>query len=142
MKKGKLIIILFFLLSCKEVIHREDFSKQNTTEIKIGCEKDRQIDFYIDCDIEYTEQPSMVMDFEFYRGKHQMLKGGLDPLEAFPKENESKTENNGINRWKFYGKLEGNFIPTADTIFTIKPTLIYNYHPNLKINKFELVLVR
>ncbi len=143
--KQVIFIIVFLLLisSCTKEIKRLDLHPKNpVTSVSIDCKKDRQIDFYLDCDIEFKEQPVMVMDFEFYKGDEQILKGGLDPLAASPKENESKTDANGITHWKFYGKLEGNFIPPSDTIFIIKPTLIYNQHPDLKINKFELVLVR
>lgn len=135
-------LISSLLFSCQEELQRIDLIKNPTTTIGIVCEKDRQIDFYLDCDIEYQEEPSMVMDFEFFKGEQQILKGGLDPLAASPKENESKTSVNGITHWKFYGKLEGNFIPTGDTTFTIKPTLVFNQTPSLKFNKFELVFVR
>lgn len=136
------ITILFFLFSCTTEIARIDVAKSSNVSINVKCEKHRQIDFYIDCDIEYVKKPTMVMDFEFYRGDVQFLKGGLDPLAAFPKKDEVKMENNGITKWKFYGKLEGNFIPPADTTFTIKPTLILNNDPELVIHKFELVLVK
>ena len=136
------LIFSFFLVSCQEEIERIDLVKNSNVVINIECEKDRQIDFYLDCDIEYQEEPSMVMDFEFFKGAEQILKGGLDPLAAKPKENEIKLESNGVTQWQFYGKLEGNFIPTSDTTFTIKPTLIYNKTKNLKFNKFELVFVR
>lgn len=135
-----LISILF--ISCQEELQRVDLVKNPTVTIDIECEKDRQIDFYLDCDIEFKEEPDMVMDFEFFRGEQQILKGGLDPLAASPKENESKNNVNGITHWKLYGKLEGNFIPTGDTTFTIKPTLVFNQTPSLKFNKFELVFVR
>ena len=114
---------------------------QTQVSIQLRGEKNKQIDLYVDCDMEYTQPPVMVMDFEFYKGKNQRLKGGLDPLVASPKTNEIKTKLNGVTHWKFYGKLEGNFIPPSDTIFTIYPTLIKNNHPDLVINKFELVLV-
>lgn len=143
MKKVSLLIgVAFALFSCQEEIQRIDLVKTPIASINIDCEKDRQIDFYLDCDIEFAEEPNMVMDFEFFKGNQQILKGGLDPLAANPKENEVKINSNGITTWKFYGKLEGNFIPTRDTTFTIKPTLIYNSTPALKINKFELVFVR
>lgn len=142
MKQLLILINLLALISCQQEIKRVDLVGNPTTAISIDCEKDRQIDFYLDCDIEFQDEPNMVMDFEFFKGEQQILKGGLDPLLASPKENESKTNVNGITHWKFYGKLEGNFIPTADTTFTIKPTLIYNQTPSLKINKFELVFVR
>lgn len=141
----RIISLLFFsflLFSCQEELQRVDLIKNHTTSINIECEKDRQIDFYLDCDIEFQEEPNMVMDFEFFKGQQQILKGGLDPLLASPKENESKTTVSGITHWKFYGKLEGNFIPTGDTTFTIKPTLVFNQSPSLKFNKFELVFVR
>lgn len=138
-----ILCLLLFLCSCSEEIARIDLHPKNpTTSINVSCEKDRQIDFYLDCDIEYDEQPLMVMDFEFFKGQTQILKGGLDPLMPVSIENESKSEINGITRWSFYGKLDGNFIPTDDTIFTIKPTLIKNNNTDLKIKKIELVLVR
>ena len=138
------ILSCFFLLliSCQQEIQRIDLINTPTTAVAIDCEKDRQIDFYLECDIEFVEEPKMVMDFEFFKGEQQILKGGLDPLAASPKENETKVTANGVTKWKFYGKLEGNFIPTADTIFAIQPTLIYNPSPSLKFNKFELVFVR
>lgn len=135
-------ITSIFLFSCTTEIERIDLVKSNNVFINVDCEKHRQIDFYLDCDIEYSEVPTMVMDFEFYKGEEQILKGGLDPLAISSRSNEVKTEIDGITHWKFYGKLEGNFIPPSDTIFTIHPTLIKNNHPNLKMNKFELVLVR
>jgi hypothetical protein len=142
MKQLLILISLLTLISCQQELKRIDLVKNSTTSIDIECEKDRQIDFYLDCDIEFKEEPNMVMDFEFFKGEQQILKGGLDPLAATAKENESKITVNGITHWKFYGKLEGNFIPTGDTTFTIKPTLVFNQTPLLKFNKFELVFVR
>ncbi len=142
MKKILFIIVLISFYACSSEVARIDLSKKENIAINVNCEKDRQIDFYLDCDIEYKELPVMVMDFEFFKGAEQILKGGLDPLAAFNKTDEVKVKVNGKTNWKFYGKLEGNFIPTADTVFTIKPTLIYNKMPSLKFNKFELVFVR
>tara|TARA_R110001592_G_scaffold187646_2_gene432435 strand:+ start:1808 stop:2248 length:441 start_codon:yes stop_codon:yes gene_type:complete len=137
-----LFFVACLLVACTTEIERIDVAKNENVFIKIDCKKHRQIDFYLDCDIEYSELPIMVMDFEFYKGEEQILKGGLDPLLASPKSDEVKTEVNGITHWKFYGKLAGNFIPPEDGIFTIHPTLIRNNYPDLKVNKFELVLVR
>lgn len=137
-----LIFFIITLFSCTSEIARVDVFKNNNINIQVNCEKHRQIDLYIDCDIEYTELPLMVMDFEFYSGDEQLVKGGLDPLLASPKSDELKTEVDGVTHWKFYGKLEGNFIPPSNGVFSIRPTLIKNNHPNLKINKFDLVLVR
>lgn len=137
-----LILFATIFFSCTTEIERVDLVKNKHINIQVDCEKHRQIDFYLDCDIEYTELPMMVVDFEFYNGENQILKGGLDPLLASPKEKEVKTEMDGVTHWKFYGKLEGNFIPPSDGLFTIKPTLIKNNHPDLKVNKFELVLVK
>ena len=137
-----LISLIFLLLSCTTELARIDVSQNENIKIEVACKNDRQIDFYIDCDIEYTKVPTMVMDFEFFKGQEQVLKGGLDPLAATAKTNETKTKNGELTHWKFYGKLEGNFIPTADTVFTIKPILIKNNLPDLVIHKFELVLVR
>lgn len=137
-----IILFLFFLSSCTSEFQRIDLLQHNGEPVEVNCQKHRQIDFYLDCDMEFSELPEMVMDFEFYRGEEQILKGGLNPLAAKPMEREIKTIKEKITHWKFYGKLEGNFIPQSDTLFTIKPTLIKNYHPNLKINKFDLVFVR
>jgi len=137
-----IVLIGVLLISCEQEIARIDLSKNKNIAIDINCEKDRQIDFYLDCDIEYSQMPTMVMDFEFFKGAEQLLKGGLDPFVASPKTDEIKNTIGSKTHWKFYGKLEGNFIPTADTVFTIKPILIKNNHPDLVINKFELVLVR
>ena len=144
LNKGNIILVLFvtLLFSCTTELERVDLFKNQFVNIQVECEKHRQIDFYLDCDIEYSELPTMVIDFEFYNGDEQILKGGLDPLLASPKANEVKTEIDGVTHWKFYGKLEGNFIPPSDGVFTIRPTLIKNNHPDLKVNKFELVLVR
>ncbi|TXB66827.1 hypothetical protein FRY74_01185 [Vicingus serpentipes] len=142
--KGYIVFIFFIIIffSCTSEIARVDVFKNKNVSIQVDCEKQQEIDLYIDCDIEYTELPLMVMDFEFYRGEEQLIKGGLDPLLASPKLDEVKTELDGVTHWKFYGKLEGNFIPPSDGVFSIRPTLIKNNHPNLKVNKFELVLVR
>jgi hypothetical protein len=144
LNKGNIILVLFvtLLFSCTTELERVDLFKNQFVNIQVECEKHRQIDFYLDCDIEYSELPTMVIDFEFYNGDEQILKGGLDPLLASPKADEVKTEIDGVTHWKFYGKLEGNFIPPSDGVFTIRPTLIKNNHPNLKVNRFELVLVR
>jgi len=137
-----LLIISVFLFSCsKETITRVDLTKTGYFA-NIECEKHRQIDFYLDCDIEFTEYPNMVLDFEFYQGQQQLLKGGLDPLNCTNLENESKVVTNGTTRWKFYGKLEGNFIPPSDTIFTIYPTLVKNNAQGFKIHKMDIVFVR
>lgn len=130
--------ILFLLFSCTSEIARVDLSKNKNVAIEVKCEKHRQIDFYLDCDIEYLEKPNLVMDFEFYRGELQILKGGLDPL----KNSEALNGTGDKTSLKFYGKLEGNFIPPGDTIFTIKPTLIGLDAKDVVFNKFELVLVR
>src|SRR5690606_2776198 len=119
-----LFLVAFLLVSCTTEIERVDVAKNENVVITVDCEKHRQIDFYLDCDIEYSETPTMVMDFEFYKGEEQLLKGGLDPLLTTKNVDEMKTEINGITHWKFYGKLEGNFIPPSDGVFTIRPTLI------------------
>ncbi|MBI2281029.1 MAG: hypothetical protein HYU68_10130 [Bacteroidetes bacterium] len=137
-----LLLILVLFACTTEEIARIDLTKTEPQSISINCKKHRQIDFYLDGDMEYKELPIMVLDFEFYKGNQQILKGGLDPLNCTLLENESKTIENGITRWKFYGKLEGNFIPPSDTTFTIYPTLIKNNHPDLKIHKLDVVFVR
>ena len=137
-----LILFILFLFSCTEEIARIDLMKSEIQSVSIPCKKHRQVDFYLDADIEYRKFPSMVLDFEFYKGNQQILKGGLDPLNCTELKNESKTVGNGITRWKFYGKLEGNFIPPSDTIFTIYPTLIKNKTLDFKIHKLEVVFVR
>lgn len=135
-------ITLLCLFSCSEEIIRLDLVNPSSPSVNIECEKHRQVDFYLDGDIEFKDYPEMVLDFEFYKGNEQLLKGGLDPLKCSQLENEVKTVENGITHWKFYGKLEGNFIPPSDTIFTIYPTLIKNQTSDFKINKLELVFVR
>ena len=136
------LLLILVLFSCTEEITRIDLTKTEPQSISIDCKKHCQIDFYLDCDMEYKEFPMMVLDFEFYKGNQQILKGGLDPLNCTLLENESKTIIDGITRWKFYGKLEGNFIPPSDTIFTIYPTLIKNNAPDFKIHKLEVVFKR
>lgn len=142
MKNLILLILPLVLFSCSEEIARIDLTKLESQSISIACKKHRQIDFYLDCDMEYKVLPMMVLDFEFYKGNQQLLKGGLDPLNCTLLENESKTVENGITHWKFYGKLEGNFIPPSDTIFTIYPTLIKNKALDFKIHKFDLIFVK
>ena len=142
MKFVLIFFVLTFLFSCTEEIARIDLTKSASQSISLKCKKHRQIDFFLDADIEFSNNPEMVLDFEFYKGTQQILKGGLDPLKCSQLENESKTVKAGITRWKFHGKLEGNFIPPSDTIFTIYPTLIKNNSPSFKINKLELVFVR
>lgn len=143
MKNIITLLLMLVLFSCsQEEITRIDLTKDVVQVVNVKCEKHRQIDFYLDCDIEYKELPSMVLDFEFYQGQQQLLKGGLDPLNCTNLENESKVVTNGKTRWKFYGKLEGNFIPPSDTIFTISPTLVRNNAQGFKIHKMDLVFVR
>lgn len=143
MKNISILILILALVSCsQEEITRIDLTKDVVQVVNVKCEKHRQIDFYLDCDIEFTEYPNMVLDFEFYQGKQQLLKGGLDPLNCSNLKNESKVVTNDTTRWKFYGKLEGNFIPPADTIFSIYPTLVKNNTKNFKIYKMDLVFVR
>ncbi len=136
------ILLVSLITSCTTEVARVDLSKNENIFIKVDCKKHRQIDFYLDCDIEFEKTPTMVMDFEFYKDEEQILKGGLDPLSASSKSDELKEESNGTTKWKFYGKLEGNFIPPSDGEFKIHPTLIKNNQSGLIINKFELVLVR
>ncbi len=40
------------LISCQQEIQRIDLINTPTTAVAIDCEKDRQIDFYLDCDID------------------------------------------------------------------------------------------
>lgn len=142
MKDLILLLLTLVLFSCTEEIARIDLMKSEIQSVSIPCKKHRQVDFFLDCDMEYKELPMMVLDFEFYKGNQQILKGGLDPLNCTELKNESKTVENGITRWKFYGKLEGNFIPPSDTIFTIYPTLIKNKSPDFKIHKLEVIFVK
>lgn len=136
------LLLISCLLSCSEEITRINLNNSSRPFVTIECEKHRQIDFYLDCDIEFKKYPEMVLDFEFYKGNEQILKGGLDPLDCSNLENEIKVLNNGITHWKFYGKLDGNFIPPSDTVFTIYPTLIKNNSEGFKIHKLELVFIK
>ncbi len=133
---------MLLLFSCNAEIAKIDLTKPQYQSVSINCKKHRQIDFYLDCDIEYKTMPNMVIDFEFYKGNVQLLKGGVDPLNCSNLKNETKIEKNGKTYWKFYGKLEGNYIPPSDSVFTIYPTFIWNQTADLKIHKMDLIFVR
>lgn len=137
-----LITVSLFLFSCDEEIGRLDLTKNNTGEIEFELEKDREVKIWTDMDIEYKEKPLFVYDFEFYRGEEFLLKGGTDPLTTTNNKDEELTTKEGITHWKFYGKLEGNFIPKSDGVYTFKTTFIKNNKPDLKINKAEIVFVK
>lgn len=136
------ILILLFILACtKKESPRLNLIATPPQQANLSCEKHHQIDFYLDCDIEFRQFPVMVLDFEFYKGNQQLMKGGTDPLKCTNITKESKKIKKGITRWKFYGKLEGNFIPPSDTIFNIVPTLIKNNQQDFIIHKMDLVFV-
>lgn len=136
------ILISFLLISCEEEIGRLDLTQKNSGELSFDLEKHREVKIWTNMDIEYQEKPLFVYDFEFYKGKEFLLKGGTDPLVTTNNKNESLTTKDGITHWKFYGKLDGNFIPKADGNYTFKITFIKNNHPDLKINKAEVVFVK
>lgn len=132
-----IIAILFF--SCENEIGRIDFTNKDKGEIQFDLEKDREVKIWTEIDIEYIEKPLFVYDFEFYKGDEFLLKGGTDPLVAMNKRDEVLTTEGGRSHWKFYGKIEGNFIAKEDGRYTFKTTFIKNKNPDLKINKIAVV---
>ena len=136
------ILISFLLISCEEEIGRLDLTHKNLGELSFELEKHQEVKIWTNMDIEYQEKPLFVYDFEFYKGKEFLLKGGTDPLVTTNNKNETLITKNGITHWKFYGKLDGNFIPKADGNYTFKVAFIKNNSPDLKINKAELVFVK
>ncbi|MCB0401518.1 MAG: hypothetical protein KDD41_05500 [Flavobacteriales bacterium] len=136
-------LLTVFIQACSPELVRVDFSKHQTAEIKIPGKQGEVVDLYIDFDLEFDSLPDMVMEFEFYQGNLLLFKGGIDPLAVLSPEREFTEENGGGKiHWTCYGKLQGDFSPPADTLFTVRSTLVMNQAPGLKINKFELVLVR
>ena len=137
-----IIVFAFVLVSCEQEIGRIDFTKSDTSTIEFDLEKDREVKFWTAIDIEYKEKPLFVYDFEFYKGDEYLLKGGTDPLVTMNNRNEELTVADGVTHWKFYGRLDGSFIPKSDGKFTFKTTFIRNSNPDLKINKAEIVFVK
>jgi len=128
--------------SCDKEIGKLDFTKNDTQEISFDLKKDREVKFYADMDIEYLKLPLFVFNFEFYKGKQFFVQGGTDPLDCVSLSKGKKIKINGKNRWAFYGKLDGNFIPPEDGNYTFKVTFIKNNQPDLKINKAEIHFVQ
>ncbi len=137
-----LLLIPLLLISCEQEIGRLDLTQKNSGEISFDLEKHREVKIWTRMDIEYLEKPLFVFDFEFYKGQEFLLKGGTDPLVTTNNKNESLITKDRITHWKFYGKLDGNFIPKEDGNYTFKITFIKNNHPDLKINKAEVVFVK
>ena len=142
MKRVCLVVLSLLLLACEEEIGRLDLRSHNTEEIVFDLEKDREVKFWTEIDIEYREKPLFVYDFEFFKGEEFMLKGGTDPLVTMNNKNETLTTKDGVTHWKFYGRLDGNFVPKSDGIYTFKTTFVKNNKPDLKINKAEIVFVK
>ena len=142
MNKWCIIALSFFLVACDKEIGRIDHTNNTVGKIQLDLKKDKEVRIWTEIDIEYKGKPLFVYDFGFYKGNQFLLKGGTDPLVCINKKNESLITKNGITHWKFYGKLEGNFIPKEDTIFTFKTTFIKNKRPDLKINKAVIVFVK
>ena len=143
MKNFLLILVTsLFLLSCEKEIGKIDLTETHTAEITFELEKDREVKFWTNMDVEYKNKPLFVYDFEFYKGEEYLLKGGTDPLVTTNNKNETLTTKDGITHWKFYGKLDGSFIPKTDGIYTFKTTFIKNNKPGLKINKAEIVFIK
>jgi hypothetical protein len=141
----KLLIIMFpalLLISCEKEIGKIDLTKNNVGEITFELEKDREVKFWTNMDVEYKKKPLFVYDFEFYKGDEYLLKGGTDPLATVNNKDETITIKDSITHWKFYGKLEGSFIPKSDGIYTFKTTFIKNNKPDLKVNKAEIVFLK
>ena len=68
MKKFLLIGCLSILLfSCEKEIGRLDLTNNHTGQIQFELEKDREVKFWTNIDIEYVEKPLFVYDFEFYK---------------------------------------------------------------------------
>ena len=128
-------------MSCSSELERLDLAQQQSGEVLLQCANGEEIQLFVDVEMEFVRYPQMVMDFEFYKGKELIQKGGIDPLSGTIDPSDMN-KGSAVKDVKFYAKLEGTFQPQKDTIYAIKPTLIYNDSPDLKIKKFELVFVR
>lgn len=138
-----LFLLLITLISCQaEEVARVDLAITSPQEITLDLTKDEEIKLWTELDLEYDEKPSLVYDFEFIKNNEILIKGAVDPLTASSKKEEAKTTNNNRTHWKFYGKLDGNFIAKEEATYTVKVTLVKNNHPALKINKAEVVIVK
>jgi len=134
-------IFSLFLISCENEIGRMNLEETNNQSITFELKKDKEVSIWTEIDIEYKNEPLFVYDFEFYKGEEFLMKGGTDPLTATNKRDEFKTIKDSVIHWKFYGKVEGSFIPKEDGQYTFKSTLVKNNPPDLKIHKMDIVFV-
>lgn len=137
--------ILFFsfsFFSCEEEIGSINLTTKSVGKLTLNLKKDREIDIWTEMDIEYRKKPLFVYDFEFYNDSTRILKGGTDPLVFTHAKINNLSTKAGITHWHFYGKIEGNFIPKKDGIYTIKTTFVNNNYPDLKINKAKIIFVK
>jgi len=134
--------ILFALTSCQEEIGKIDLTDNPKKEIKLTLKEYEEVTLFTRIDIEYKKEPLFVYDFEFYQDTTLLLKGGTDPLKPIKKENEEKIKEGDITHWKFYGQLEGTFLPKTAGDYTFKVNFIRNNTSDLKINKAEVIFIK
>ncbi len=144
MKTLCLIFLTIVLISCggNNEVGRFDLLKQNHAEFKITLDAEEEVLLFADIDITYKEKPPLVFNCDFYRNGEYLFGGGTDPLMTTENSNDTKTINDGITHWKFYGKLEGSLTATEKGNYRIITTLLKNKQVDLKINKAEIVFVK
>tara|TARA_B100000809_G_scaffold220010_1_gene227502 strand:- start:1430 stop:1861 length:432 start_codon:yes stop_codon:yes gene_type:complete len=136
------IITAILLTSCKEEDVRVDLLNSYSNSVEFELDFDEVVNFYADIDIEYKEKPDLIYHCAFLRNGEPIFDGGVDALVTTDNLYDTLFVENGITHQKFYGKLKGNLTGERYGIYSVKTRLIKNNHPDLKINKADIVFVR
>lgn len=136
------LIIVIITTSCKEDDVRVDLLNNNSKAVEFELDFDEVVSFYADIDIEYKVKPDLIYHCAFLRNGEPIFDGGVDAFVTTENLYDTLFVENGITHQKFYGKLEGNLTGERYGVYSVKTRLIKNNHPDLKINKADIVFVR
>jgi len=135
------ISFLFFSCSQQESI-RVDLLQNDQKKVAFELEFGEEVNFYADIDIEYKEEPVLVYHCDLLFNGESLYNGGVDPLVTVQNVYDTTSVENGITHRKFYGRLRGNLRGREDGVYAVITTLVKNNHPDLKINKADIVFVK
>jgi len=140
-----MVFILFVgvvFTSCEREINRIHLDKTNVGTISFNMKKGDEVKIQTEIDVEYSEEPLIVYDFEGYIGDSILFKGGVDPFQTTPKINEIKTTKNGLTSWKFTGDFGYGYKAREDTIHSFQLILIKNAKSDVNIKKADVIFIK
>lgn len=137
-----LVVFLFLFNGCCDKIAIFDLAKTKFFEQTIALKKGDVITFWTAIEADFKEEPLMVYSFKFFEGNQQLFEGGINPFNLSLKEEQLVKKRNDKTNLNLKGKLEGNFKPKKDGVYTIKVHLIKNNSPNFILHKAKVTFFK